>query len=211
MNAGRWSRIMQRSIVADVIYSTFDQKNRRIHSRLPKLFWNEASASLNWVKMSSFLLTAFTRFARASNLVVPASGRPSREGSIPKVCISRKKFFGAARNIERRGGSLTILATSADRNGKPHGWTLIYEEFKGTGNMEVHLERELQKAASSLRSIFFVPEREERFAAQRRRNFKLHYGIRKALNKPRNDQFHRYDHTKYVKNKNQTKILSPLF
>jgi transcription termination factor Rho len=131
---------MQRSISADVVYSTFDQKPAN-HIKAAEIVLERAKRLVELGDDVMILVDSITRFARASNLVVPPSGKTLSGGLDPESLYFPKRFFGAARNIEK-GGSLTILATALVDTGSRMD-DMIYEEFKGTGNMEVHLEREL--------------------------------------------------------------------
>ncbi len=131
---------MQRSISADVVYSTFDQKPAN-HIKAAEIVLERAKRLVELGEDVVILVDSITRFARASNLVVPPSGKTLSGGLDPESLYFPKRFFGAARNIEK-GGSLTILATALVDTGSRMD-DMIYEEFKGTGNMEVHLEREL--------------------------------------------------------------------
>ena len=131
---------MQRSITADVIYSTFDQKPMN-HIKAAEIVLERSKRLVEIGEDVVVLVDSITRFARANNLVVPSSGRTLSGGLDPESLYFPKKFFGSARNIES-GGSLTILATALIETGSRMD-DLIYEEFKGTGNMEIHLDREL--------------------------------------------------------------------
>lgn len=106
------------------------------------------------------MLDSITRLARAYNLVVPSSGKTLSGGFDPSALHKPKKFFGAARNVEN-GGSLTILATSLIETGSRMD-DVIFEEFKGTGNMEVHLDRALSEKEYSLLLILINLEQEEK-------------------------------------------------
>ncbi len=134
---------MQRSIPADVVFSTFDQKSYN-HIKAAEIVLERSKRLVELGEDVVILIDSITRFARASNLVVPSSGRMLSGGLDPESLYFPKKFFGAARNIEN-GGSLTILATALIETGSRMD-DMIYEEFKGTGNMEVHLERELAES-----------------------------------------------------------------
>lgn len=134
---------MQRSVNADVVYSTFDQKPSN-HIKAAEIVLDRAKRLVESKKDVVILVDSITRLARANNLVVAPSGRTLSGGLDPESLYFPKKFFGAARNIEG-GGSLTILATALVDTGSRMD-DMIYEEFKGTGNMEVHLERELAES-----------------------------------------------------------------
>jgi transcription termination factor Rho len=131
---------MQRSINGEVVYSTFDEPPDR-HVRVSELVLESARRLVECGEDVVILLDSITRLARAYNLVVPPSGRTLSGGVDPSSLHKPKRFFGGARNIEG-GGSLTILATALVETGSRMD-DVIYEEFKGTGNMELHLDRKL--------------------------------------------------------------------
>ena len=133
---------MRRSIKGDVIYSTFDELPEH-HVKVAEMVLERAKRLTEQNKDVVILLDSITRLARAYNLVVPSSGRTLSGGIDPSALHKPKKFFGAARNIEN-GGSLTILATALIETGSRMD-DVIFEEFKGTGNMEVHLDRGLSE------------------------------------------------------------------
>lgn len=131
---------MQRSINGEVIYSTFDEPPEQ-HVKISELVLESAKRLVESKHDVVILLDSITRLARAYNLVVPPSGRTLSGGLDPSSLHKPKRFFGGARNIEN-GGSLTIIATSLVETGSRMD-DIIYEEFKGTGNMELHLLRKL--------------------------------------------------------------------
>ncbi len=131
---------MERSVNGDVISSTFD-KPAANHIRVAELTLERAKRLVEYGNDVVILLDSLTRMARASNLIVPSSGRTLSGGMDTAALHFPKKFFGAARNIEE-GGSLTIIATALIDTGSRMD-DIIYEEFKGTGNMEIHLSRRL--------------------------------------------------------------------
>ena len=133
---------MIRSIKGDVIYSTFDELPEH-HVKVAEMVLERAKRLTEQKKDVVILLDSITRLARAYNLVIPSSGRTLSGGFDPAALHKPKKFFGAARNIEN-GGSLTILATSLVETGSRMD-EVIFEEFKGTGNMEVVLDRKLSE------------------------------------------------------------------
>lgn len=133
---------MRRSIKGDVIYSTFDELPEH-HVKVAEMVLERAKRLTEQNKDVVILLDSITRLARAYNLVIPSSGKTLSGGLDPSALHKPKKFFGAARNIED-GGSLTILATSLIETGSRMD-DVIFEEFKGTGNMEVHLDRGLSE------------------------------------------------------------------
>ena len=133
---------MKRSINGEVIYSTFDELPEH-HVKVAEMVLERAKRLTEQNKDVVILLDSITRLARAYNLVIPSSGRTLSGGLDPSALHKPKKFFGAARNIEN-GGSLTILATALIETGSRMD-DVIFEEFKGTGNMEVHLDRGLSE------------------------------------------------------------------
>lgn len=136
---------MQRSIVGknvDVVYSTFDEQPEH-HKRVAEIVLERAKRLVEQGKDVIILLDSITRLSRAYNLTVPSSGRTLSGGLDPSALYMPKKFFGAARNIEE-GGSLTILATALVDTGSRMD-DVIFEEFKGTGNMELVLDRKMSE------------------------------------------------------------------
>jgi transcription termination factor Rho len=131
---------MDRSVEAEVISSTFDEPVQN-HVRVAEMALERAKRLVESGKDVVILLDSVTRLARAYNLTVPPSGRTLSGGIDPAALYPPKRFFGAARNIEE-GGSLTIIATALVDTGSRMD-DVIYEEFKGTGNMELHLSRKL--------------------------------------------------------------------
>lgn len=133
---------MQRSINGDVVFSTFDEQPEN-HARMAEIVLERAKRLVEHGQDVIVLLDSLTRLARAYNLVVPPSGRTLSGGLDPASLFKPKRFFGAARNIEN-GGSLTIIATALVETGSRMD-EIIFEEFKGTGNMEIHLDRKLSE------------------------------------------------------------------
>lgn len=131
---------MDRSVDAEVVSSTFDEPVQN-HVRVAEMALERAKRLVEGSKDVVILLDSITRLARAYNLTVPPSGRTLSGGIDPAALYPPKRFFGAARNIEE-GGSLTIMATALVDTGSRMD-DVIYEEFKGTGNMELHLSRKL--------------------------------------------------------------------
>ena len=170
---------MQRSIKGQVIYSTFDEMPEH-HTKVAEMVIERAKRLVEHGKDVVILLDSITRLARAYNLTIPSSGRTLSGGIDPASLHKPKKFFGAARNIEF-GGSLTILATSLIETGSRMD-DVIFEEFKGTGNMEVHLDRKLSEKrifpaidinkSGTRREDLLLPKKE----------LETVYAIRKALN-----------------------------
>ena len=133
---------MKRSIKGDVIYSTFDVLPEH-HIKVAEMVLERAKRLTEQKKDVVILLDSITRLARAYNLTIPSSGRTLSGGFDPAALHKPKRFFGAARNTEN-AGSLTILATALIETGSRMD-DVIFEEFKGTGNMEVHLDRNLSE------------------------------------------------------------------
>ncbi len=133
---------MQRSIKGEVIYSTFDEESDN-HIKVAELVLNRAKRMVEDGEDVVILLDSLTRMARANNVIVPSSGKTLSGGVDPVSLYFPKRFFGAARNIEN-GGSLTIIATALVDTGSRMD-DVVYEEFKGTGNMEIHLDRRLSE------------------------------------------------------------------
>ena len=133
---------MKRSVKGDVVYSTFDELPRN-HTKVAEIVLERAKRLVEHGKDVVILLDSITRLARAYNLTIPATGRTLSGGLDPGALHKPKRFFGAARNLEE-GGSLTILATALVETGSRMD-DVIFEEFKGTGNMEIHLDRKLSE------------------------------------------------------------------
>ncbi len=131
---------MQRSVEGEVVASTFDELPEN-HAKVADMLLEKAKRLVEHKKDVVILLDSITRLARAHNLIVPPSGRTLSGGVDPAALHKPKRFFGAARNIEE-GGSLTILATALVETGSRMD-DVIFEEFKGTGNMELILDRKL--------------------------------------------------------------------
>ena len=131
---------IERTVNAEVVYSTFDQLPEN-HIKISELVLERALRLVEDGRDVIILMDSLTRLARAYNLTIPPSGRTLSGGVDPAAFYRPKKFFGSARNIEE-GGSLTILATALVETGSRMD-DVIYEEFKGTGNSEIHLSREL--------------------------------------------------------------------
>ena len=170
---------MKRSINGEVIYSTFDELPEH-HVKVAEMVIERSKRLVEQGKDVVILLDSITRLARAYNLVIPSSGRTLSGGLDPNALHKPKKFFGAARNIEN-GGSLTILASALIETGSRMD-DVIFEEFKGTGNMEVHLDRKLSE-----KRIF--PAIDINKSGTRREDLLLNtkemetvYALRKALN-----------------------------
>jgi transcription termination factor Rho len=161
---------LQREVDCDVYNSTFDENSRR-HIEVAELVLERAKRLVEMKKDVVVLLDSITRLARGYNSLQPGKGRTMSGGVEAKALLKPKKFFGAARNCEE-GGSLTILATVLVDTGSKMD-QVIFEEFKGTGNMELHLDRSLSEkrlypAIHSLQSgtrredLLYHPEEWER-------------------------------------------------
>ena len=133
---------MQRSIKGEVLYSTFDELPEH-HTKISEMTIERAMRLVEGGKDVVILLDSITRLARAYNLTIPATGKTLSGGMDPGALHKPKRFFGAARNIEN-GGSLTIIATALTETGSRMD-DIVYEEFKGTGNTEIHLDRKLSE------------------------------------------------------------------
>jgi transcription termination factor Rho len=131
---------MTRSVKGEVVASTFDEPATR-HVQVAEMVLEKAKRLTEHKKDVVILLDSITRLARAYNTVIPSSGKVLTGGVDANALQKPKRFFGAARNIEE-GGSLTILATALVDTGSRMD-DVIYEEFKGTGNMEIHLDRRM--------------------------------------------------------------------
>jgi transcription termination factor Rho len=167
---------MERSVHGEVVNSTFDQPAEN-HVRVAEFVLERAKRLVEQKEDVVILLDSITRLGRAYNLVVPPSGRTLSGGLDPTALYRPKRFFGAARNIEE-GGSLTILATALVETGSRMD-DVIYEEFKGTGNMELHLNRklaeqrifpaiELNKSGTRKEELLLSPEEMECMLVLRR-------------------------------------------
>ncbi len=133
---------IEEAVKGDIVYSTFDQQPEN-HIKVAEIVLERAKRIAEHGKDAVILLDSITRLARAYNLVIPPSGRTLSGGLDPATLYKPKRFFGAARNI-KGGGSVTILATALVDTGSRMD-EVIFEEFKGTGNMEIHLDRKLQE------------------------------------------------------------------
>ena len=133
---------MQHSIKGEVLYSTFDELPEH-HTRVAEMAQERAMRLVEQGKDVVVLIDSITRLTRAYNITIPATGKTLSGGMDPGALHKPKRFFGAARNIEN-GGSLTIIATALIETGSRMD-DIVYEEFKGTGNMEIHLDRKLSE------------------------------------------------------------------
>jgi transcription termination factor Rho len=133
---------MQRNVNGDVFASNFDEKPEH-NCKVAEMALERAKRLVEWGEDVVMLMDSITRLARAYNITMPTSGRTLSGGFDPVALYPPKRFFGAARNFEE-GGSLTIIATALVETGSRMD-DLVYEEFKGTGNMELHLDRKLSQ------------------------------------------------------------------
>ncbi|HOP68219.1 MAG: transcription termination factor Rho [Dethiobacteria bacterium] len=196
---------MERSVKADVASSTFDQRPEN-HIRIAELVYERAQRLVEMGRDVAVLLDSITRLARAYNLVIPPSGRTLSGGIDPAAFYKPKRFFGAARNIDG-GGSLTIIATALIDTGSRMD-DVIYEEFKGTGNMELHLDRRIAE-----RRIFPAIDisrsgtrREELLLSER--NLELMWALRRAMGNTSNVEFLEILLDKLKRTKNNEEFLS---
>jgi len=150
---------MQRSVKGEVISSTFDEPAAR-HVQVAEMVIEKAKRLVEHKRDVVILLDSITRLARAYNTIVPPSGKVLSGGVDSNALQRPKRFFGSARNIEE-GGSLTIIATALIDTGSRMD-DVIFEEFKGTGNMEIILDRKLVDKRRSRRSISSAPARERK-------------------------------------------------
>ncbi|MCT4687044.1 transcription termination factor Rho [Vallitalea sp.] len=201
---------IRRSINGDnveVIYSTFDELPEH-HKRVSEMVLARAKRMVEQKKDLYILLDSITRLARAYNLTIPPSGRTLSGGLDPAALHMPKKFFGAARNIEE-GGSLTILATALVETGSKMD-EVVFEEFKGTGNMELVLDRKLSEkrifpaidiAKSGTRRDDLLYTKEEMDAI---------YRLRKASSNMRSDEVTESILKVFVKSKNNTDFFNTI-
>jgi len=199
---------MERSVKADVASSTFDQKPEN-HIRISELVLERAQRLVEQGHDVAILLDSITRLARAYNLVIPPSGRTLSGGIDPAAFYKPKRFFGAARNIDG-GGSLTIIATALIDTGSRMD-DVIYEEFKGTGNMELHLDRKISE-----RRIFPAIDisrsgtrREELLLDERK--IELMWALRRAMGNTQNVEFLEMLFDKLKQTKNNEEFLNNMY
>ncbi|SDI61520.1 transcription termination factor Rho [Alteribacillus bidgolensis] len=193
---------IERSVDGDIVSSTFDELPEN-HIKVSELVLERAMRLVEHKKDVVILMDSITRLARAYNLVIPPSGRTLSGGIDPAAFHRPKRFFGAARNIEE-GGSLTILATALVDTGSRMD-DVIYEEFKGTGNMELHLDRRLAE-----RRIF--PSIDIRRSSTRKEELlvsKDHLENLWAIRKTMNDSPDFVDH--FIRRLKQTKTNEEFF
>lgn len=170
---------MQRSVKGEVVYSTFDETPKN-HTRIAEMVIDRAKRLVEQKEDVVILLDSLTRLSRAYNLITPTSGKTLSGGLDPLSLHKPKRFFGAARNIEE-GGSLTILATALVETGSKMD-DIIFEEFKGTGNMELHLDRVLsERRIFPALDIFKSSTRKEELLLNQN-ELKFNHSFRKNLN-----------------------------
>ena len=198
---------MKRSIKGEVIYSTFDELPEH-HVKVAEMVLERGKRLVEQGQDVVILLDSITRLARAYNLVIPSSGRTLSGGIDPAALHKPKKFFGAARNIEN-GGSLTILATALVDTGSRMD-EVIFEEFKGTGNMEVHLDKSLAE-----RRIFPAIDiyksgtrREDLLLSQK--ELSTIYALRRAMQNASNAEFSDQIMQLTVNTKNNAELIEKL-
>ncbi|MBE5821189.1 MAG: transcription termination factor Rho [Clostridiales bacterium] len=195
---------MKRSIKGDVIYSTFDEQPEH-HVKVAEMVLERGKRLVEHKKDVVILLDSITRLARAYNLTIPASGRTLSGGLDPASLYKPKRFFGAARNVEN-GGSLTILATSLVETGSRMD-DIIFEEFKGTGNMEVHLDRKLsEKRIFPAIDIYKSGTRKEELLLSKE-ELECVWKIRKTLGSTNNQEFIEQLMNKIVNTKNNKELI----
>ncbi len=198
---------IKRSIDAEVIYSTFDELPSN-HTAVSEMVLERAMRLVEHKKDVVILLDSLTRLSRAYNLTITPSARTLSGGLDPAALYLPKKFFGAARNIEN-GGSLTILATALIETGSRMD-EVIFEEFKGTGNMEIHLDRRLSE-----KRIF--PAIDINKSGTRREDLLLTpkelqatWGIRKALSDKNTAEVTEYLITQIIRTKDNNELVELL-
>lgn len=198
---------IKRSINAEVIYSTFDELPSN-HTAVSEMVLERAMRLVEHKKDVVILLDSLTRLSRAYNLTITPSARTLSGGLDPAALYLPKKFFGAARNIEN-GGSLTILATALIETGSRMD-EVIFEEFKGTGNMEVHLDRRLSekrifpaidinKSGTRREDLLLTP-----------RELQAVWGIRRALSDKNSAEVTEYLITQIIKTKDNDELVEQL-
>lgn len=195
---------MKRSVKGEVIYSTFDE-NPKNHTRVAEMVIDRAKRLVENKEDVVILLDSLTRLSRAYNLVTPTSGKTLSGGLDPLSLHKPKRFFGAARNIEE-GGSLTILATALVDTGSRMD-DVIFEEFKGTGNMELHLNRSLsEKRIFPAIDILKSGTRKEELLLDKN-ELDFNYDFRNNLNEDNIEEFTEKFLDKLSKAKNNKEFL----
>lgn len=198
---------MKRSIKGEVIYSTFDELPEH-HVKVAEMVLERGKRLVEQGKDVVILLDSITRLARAYNLVIPSSGRTLSGGFDPAALHKPKKFFGAARNIEN-GGSLTILATALVDTGSRMD-EVIFEEFKGTGNMEVHLDKSLaERRIFPAIDIYKSGTRREDLLLSQKELTTI-YALRRAMQNASNAEFSDQIMQLTVNTKNNAELIEKL-
>ena len=169
---------MRRNVKGEVIASTFDEQATR-HVQVAEMVIEKAKRLVEHKKDVVILLDSITRLARAYNQTVPTSGKILSGGVDSNALHKPKRFFGAARNIEN-GGSLTIVATALIDTGSRMD-EVIFEEFKGTGNMEIHLDRKNVGSKALSRHQYQEIGNQKRRAPPYRRGAEQDLGIKKGI------------------------------
>lgn len=198
---------MKRSINGDVIYSTFDEMPEN-HCKVAEIVLERAKRLVEQKKDVVILMDSITRLARAYNLTIAPTGRTLSGGLDPGALYKPKKFFGAARNIEE-GGSLTILATALVDTGSRMD-DVIFEEFKGTGNMEVHLDRKLseKRVFPAIDMNRSGTRREEMLLTKK--GYEAIMGIRRAFSSGSNSEVTEYLISKLLQNKTNDDFIEAI-
>ncbi|MDO5715023.1 MAG: transcription termination factor Rho [Tissierellia bacterium] len=195
---------MQRSVKGEVVYSTFDETPKN-HTRVAEMVIDRAKRLVEQKEDVVILLDSLTRLSRAYNLITPSSGKTLSGGLDPLSLHKPKRFFGAARNIEE-GGSLTILATALIETGSRMD-DVIFEEFKGTGNMELHLDRKLsERRIFPAIDIYKSGTRKEEFLLNGLEN-EFNFSIRNAMNYHSSAEITEMLLEELMKTKNNQKFL----
>lgn len=195
---------MKRSVKGEVVYSTFDE-NPKNHTRVAEMVIDRAKRLVENKEDVVILLDSLTRLSRAYNLITPTSGKTLSGGLDPLSLHKPKRFFGAARNIEE-GGSLTILATALVDTGSRMD-DVIFEEFKGTGNMELHLNRSLsEKRIFPAIDILKSGTRKEEFLLNKE-ELAFNYEFRNNLNEDNIEDVTKNFLDKLSKTKNNKEFL----
>ena len=198
---------MKRSIKGEVIYSTFDELPEH-HVKVAEMVLERGKRLVEQGQDVVILLDSITRLARAYNLVIPSSGRTLSGGFDPAALHKPKKFFGAARNIEN-GGSLTILATALVDTGSRMD-EVIFEEFKGTGNMEVHLDKSLaERRIFPAIDIYKSGTRREDLLLSQKELTTI-YALRRAMQNVSNAEFSDQIMQLTVNTKNNAELIEKL-
>ena len=196
---------MQRSVNGEVVASTFDEVPEN-HIKVAELVLERATRLVEHKRDVVILMDSITRLARAYNLVIPPSGRTLSGGIDPAAFHRPKRFFGAARNIEE-GGSLTIIATALIDTGSRMD-DVIYEEFKGTGNLELHLDRRLaEKRVFPAFDIRRSGTRREDLLLTREELDKM-WALRKSLGE--NAEFTEIFLRRFIKSRSNAEFLASL-